>query len=129
MIWIAVGLGGALGAATRAFLTDVLVPRLPESLPYPTLLINVVGCFFLVVVNGFVGRRLHVHTVTVRAMGVGLLGAFTTLSAFTQETLTFFLEGRYGVAALYVALTFGLCFAAALAGTDTDRLTVLNITN
>ena len=28
MIWIAVGLGGALGAATRAFLTDVLVPRL-----------------------------------------------------------------------------------------------------
>ena len=108
---------GFLGAVLRYVLELVFSGA---AFPFGTLLINVVGCFFLVVVNGFVGRRLHVHAATVRAMGVGLLGAFTTLSAFTQETLTFFLEGRYGIAALYVALTFVLCFAAALAGVATD---------
>ena len=90
------------------------------SLPFGTLLINVVGCFALVIVNGFVGRRLHVGAGLVRAMGTGLLGAFTTLSAFTAETIEMLSDGRFGMAAAYITVTFVLCFLAALAGSAAD---------
>ena len=90
------------------------------AFPFGTLLINVLGCFALVVVNGFVGRRLHVGSGLVRAMGVGLLGAFTTLSAFTAETIEMLVTGRFGVAAGYIGVTFILCFVAALAGSAAD---------
>ena len=92
------------------------------AFPFGTLLINVVGCFALVVVNGFVGRRLHVGAGLVRAMGTGLLGAFTTLSAFTAETIGMLSDGRFGVAAAYIAVTFVLCFLAALAGSAADDI-------
>lgn len=90
--------------------------------PWGTLIINVVGSFALVVINGFVGRRLHVTAGLVRAMGVGLLGAFTTLSAFTKESIGFFVAGRPGLALVYIAATYILCLGAALAGLAADGL-------
>ena len=90
------------------------------AFPFGTLLINAVGCFALVVVNGFVGRRLHVGAGLVRAMGTGLLGAFTTLYTFTAETIWMLAGGRFGMAAAYIAVTFVLCFLAALAGSAAD---------
>ena len=110
---------GFVGAALRYALELVFSGAV---FPFGTLLINVLGCYALVIVNGFVGRRLHVNAALVRAMGVGLLGAFTALAAFTQETIDLLVAGRLGAAALYLAATFLLCFAAALAGSLTDDI-------
>ena len=111
MIWIAVGLGGALGAATRAFLTDVLVPRLPESLPYPTLLINVVACFSMgVLANLAMGHVLQL------ALCMGFLGGFSTLSAVCWESVGYFREKRYGRCFGYLVLTHGVALLSTAAG-------------
>lgn len=75
-----------------------------------------IGCFLLEIINHFVERRLHLPAPLVKSLGLGLVGAFTTLSALSTENLGFLLEGNYGLSALYLALTIFTTFAASLAG-------------
>jgi CrcB protein len=53
---------------------------------------------------------------------VGLLGGFTTYSAFAYESLRLAANGAWGAAVLYVALTTALCFAACLLGIGAARV-------
>ena len=55
-------------------------------------------------------------------LAVGVLGGFTTYSAFAYESLRLAAAGSWGAAALYVGLTTALCFAACLVGIGAARL-------
>ena len=111
MIWLAVGLGGALGAAARAFVTDVLAPRMPDGLPYPTLLINLVACFAMGVLV-----RLALGQVLQLTLCVGFLGGFSTLSSVCWDAILYFRDGRYARCFGYMALTYGAALAATAVG-------------
>ena len=105
---------GFIGATLR-YLLELALPT-EGGFPLATLSINLFGCFVLELVNRYVGRRMHLPKPLVKSVGVGLIGAFTTLSAFSTECVSFVLAGNYALAAGYIAITITTTFLASLAG-------------
>lgn len=105
---------GFIGATLR-YVLELAVPA-HTGFPGATLTINIFGCFTLEIVNQYVGRYMNLPAPVVKSLGVGLIGAFTTLSAFSTESLEFLMEGRFGMFTLYFAITIVTTFLASLAG-------------
>lgn len=111
---LSVALGGAIGACGR-YLTNVGVMRLMgPGFPFGTIVANVLGSFLMGVLVVVLARKggndLAPFLMT------GLLGGFTTFSAFSLDTLTLFERGALGEAALYVGLSVSLSLAAIALG-------------
>ena len=98
----------------------LLMGFLGASLRY-ALIVNIFGCFTLEIINQYVGRRTQLPAPLVKSMGIGLVGAFTTISAFSTECLAFLQAGRYEIFAAYMAATIATTFIAALAGHRASR--------
>jgi len=118
-----VALGGALGASGR-YLTGVAAMRLMgPGFPWGTLAVNVIGSFVMgvivVVLGHLSANRLAPFLMT------GLLGGFTTFSAFSLDALTLWERGQQGLAAAYVAASVLLSLAAIVAGLIFARSLVL----
>lgn len=109
-----VALGGALGSALR-YLVNITLPRLVgHGFPYATMTVNVVGSFLmgvLVVVLAMKGgNRFAPFLMT------GVLGGFTTFSAFSLDAATLWKAGEVTTAAGYVIGSVVLGLAALFAG-------------
>jgi CrcB protein len=102
--------GGALGSLAR-YGIELALPHGRGELPVATLLVNVVGCLLL---GGLVAGWPHARWWR-PFLGTGVLGGFTTFSAFALETDRL-LDRAPGVAVLYVALSLLLGLAAASLG-------------
>ncbi|HXH77346.1 fluoride efflux transporter FluC [Nocardioides sp.] len=107
-----VALGAAVGALLRWGLGRHDSPG-PE-VPWVTLAINAGGCFALAALPaiGAVRRSPHLSVL----LGPGLLGGFTTVSTWAEESRGLASEGAPGTAAFYVGLTLASCLTAAVAG-------------
>ena len=105
---------GFIGASLR-YALELIIPA-QGGFPYATLAVNIFGSFMLEIINQFVGRRLHLPAPLVKSLGVGLVGAFTTLSAFSTECLGFLHAGSYTLALAYILVTLISTFIAALCG-------------
>ncbi|MBJ7453875.1 MAG: fluoride efflux transporter CrcB, partial [Blastococcus sp.] len=112
-------LGGALGALARWGVAEAL-PHDPDAWPWATLLVNLVGCLVLGFLIGRVFDRSPgppwLRAPWMRPfLATGVLGGFTTYSAFAVETVQLAEAGRVGTAAGYVlASVTGGVLAAAL---------------
>ena len=127
MAYLLVGLGGLMGAITRFqfsrwFATDGSVARLTglalQGFPLATLLVNVIGSFFIGVL-GCWGATSGGDGIpdTARWFFVsGFLGAFTTFSAFSLETILLLQDGSVIRALANVVLNVTLCLIAAALG-------------
>lgn len=109
-ILLQVALGGAIGASLR-YLTNVGAMRvMGAGFPWGTMTVNVVGSFLMGIIVLYLaqkgGTRFAPFLMT------GLLGGYTTFSAFSLDTLTIFERGQAGLAALYVAASVALSLAA-----------------
>jgi len=111
-----VAVGGAVGAVLR-HLVDVAAPD--TLFPWPTLAINVVGAFVLGVlpVLAVVRRSPRVAA----TLGPGLLGGFTTVSAWAGQTRDLAAGGHVVVAGAYLALTLAAGLSAAALGQHLAR--------
>ena len=109
----AVFLGGLAGTTLR-LLIDLLVPHSDDGFPVSTLLINIVGAFAL----GLLTARLWPRaSASLRALlGPGLLGSFTTYSAFAVSLVALADAAEWLLAAVYLVATIGLGLGAAWAG-------------
>ena len=105
---------GFIGASLR-YLLECALPA-NGGFPAATLVINLFGCFVLELVNQYVGRRMHLPGALVKSLGVGLVGAFTTISAFSTECLAFLQAGEVGLWTVYIVATLATTFLASLAG-------------
>ena len=109
-----VALGGAIGAAGR-YLTGLAALRLlGPGFPWATLTVNVVGSFVmgvLVVTLAHLGANRFAPLLM-----TGILGGFTTFSAFSLDALTLWERGETLTAALYVGASVSLSLAAIIAG-------------
>lgn len=116
---VAVAIGGAIGAWGRWGLTGAF-PADPDAFPWATFAINVVGSFALALLPTLaVVRRRRVLTV---GLGPGVLGGFTTLSAYSEQTRALLDHGQAGTAALYLVGTLAACLVAvAFAGRVGER--------
>jgi CrcB protein len=113
-------LGGAAGSGAR-YLAGALVLRWlgPVDFPYATLGVNVLGSFLIGLVEG-AGPAALPDPLRAAAV-VGVLGGFTTYSAFAYQTLVLWRAGGWGAAALNVGLTTGVCLGACAAGLALGR--------
>lgn len=112
--------GGALGSLLR-FAIGRAFPTAPGALPWATLGINVAGSFALGVLAGTALARPDASPALRAFVGVGLLGGFTTFSAFSVETLTLAQEASVARAGLYVLLSVSAAIAAAALGFSLTR--------
>ena len=105
MIWLAIACGGAIGAAARHGLNVALHTGTAARFPWSTLAANALGCLAIGLVAGLVASaRVHVGEAGRAFLLVGVLGGFTTFSAFGLDTLTLARGGQGGLAVLNVAL-------------------------
>ena len=113
---LSVALGGALGASLR-FLVGLALMR--EGFPIAVLAVNVLGSLLMGLLAVTIARAGLQHWGPFLLTGV--LGGFTTFSAFSLETLTLLERGAVGQAALYVLLSVGLSLLALAAGLQLAR--------
>jgi len=115
-----IALGGATGAMAR-YLVSSLAHRLWEgSLPVGTLLVNAGGSFCIGVIFVLLEKQV-VHQDWRGVLMVGFLGAFTTFSTFSLETITLIEAGRLALATLYGLGSTVLCVAMAGAAIQLTR--------
>lgn len=113
-----VGAGGFLGAILRYLAATALAAG---SFPWATLLVNVVGSFGIGCAAGFLEKGSW-SEVQRHFVAVGLLGALTTFSTFSLETISLLRGGQHGAALVSVLLNVVLSLAAARAGLMTAAL-------
>ena len=112
MTIVAVALAGGLGALARYTLEGLIAPRQATPFPLSTLVVNVSGSTALGALAGAASSgRLSSSLLTIA--GIGFLGAFTTFSTFTYETVRLIENGAWRYAALNLLLSGPLSFAGA----------------
>ena len=111
-----VAAGGAFGSVAR-YLVGVQALRLGAGWPYGTLTVNMVGGALMGVLVGFLAHRGGTDQERLRVLlGVGVLGGFTTFSAFSLETALMIERRAYGQALSYSLLSVGLSIGALFLG-------------
>jgi CrcB protein len=106
---VAVAIGGALGALARWALTEAFPPEL-DGFPWVTFVINVIGSFALAVLPAW--ERVRRDQTLAVALGPGVLGGFTTLSTYSEQTRALLGSDHTALAATYVVGTLAVCLAA-----------------
>lgn len=118
---LAIAAGGALGALFRFWLSSGIYKWLGQSFPYGTMVVNVIGSFVMGLLFVALTERWATDTVLRAALLVGLLGAFTTFSTFSIETLNLIEQGALIKATINIAGSVILCLAAVWFGVVLGR--------
>ncbi len=118
---IAIALGGALGALSRYWLSGVL-NNATHKLPWGTLTCNVIGSFLMGICFVLILEKARLSPELRPLLMVGFMGAFTTFSTFSLETVAMLQEGHVMSAAIYISFSVLLCIAALSAGLWITRL-------
>ncbi len=111
-----VALGGAIGASLRYGLNIAVIHYLGKGFPYGTLLVNVIGSFFLGLLFSAIEHGIVADLPWRSLLSIGLLGAFTTFSTFSLDTLLLIQHGDWFKAVLNVSLNVMICLFAAWLG-------------
>lgn len=115
--WIFVAAGGALGATARYFAGAQATRWLGTGWPYGTFAINVLGGLLMGMLVGVLAHRGGADQERWRLLlGVGVLGGFTTFSAYALEVALMIERRAYGAATLYAAASAVLAVLAVFAG-------------
>ena len=111
-----VALGGATGAVLRTIISQAAITLLGKGFPFGTLIVNVLGSFIMGVLFALLDDNLIADTPWRQLIGLGFLGALTTFSTFSMDTLLLLQEGEWLKATLNVSLNVGLCIFVAYLG-------------
>ena len=114
-----IGVGGFVGAIARYLLTLAANHALTPALglfPYGTLLVNVLGSFGLAFFSLWFGARAGLSPQLRLLVGSGFFGAFTTFSAFANESYALAGEGKIALFLLNAILNYGLCLLGVALG-------------
>ncbi len=113
---VAIALGGGLGAVGRYAVGAGALALFGPGFPMGTLIANVVGGFLMGVVVETGALKLSYSPELRAFLTVGLLGGFTTFSAFSLESALMMERGEWGLAFLYIVGSAVLAIAALFAG-------------
>ncbi|MFO1137547.1 MAG: fluoride efflux transporter CrcB [Paracoccus sp. (in: a-proteobacteria)] len=116
--FLQVALGGAIGASAR-YGVNIMATRLVPGLPVGTLVVNVLGCMAMGLLASGLALRGGQHLAPFLLTGV--LGGFTTFSAFALDTTVLWQRGDSGLAMGYVLASVVLSLAAVSAGLAIGR--------
>jgi len=114
--FLVITLGGAIGSGARYLLSSGVQALLGATFPFGTLVVNAIGSFFICAIM-HLGTTANVISPSLRLfLTTGLMGGFTTYSAFDYEIYRYTQQGAYALAALNVGLTLVVCFGAGATG-------------
>lgn len=109
--------GGALGAVSRHLVNQAGLRLLGPELPYGTFAVNAAGSLLIGVLVGWLAFAGRGDATELRfALGIGFLGAFTTMSAFALDVVVFIERKAYLTAGSYAVLTVLVSVLAVFAG-------------
>jgi CrcB protein len=121
MTYLAISVGAVLGANARFLVGLWVADRLGTSFPYGTFAINVTGSFLIGVVLTL-STDLLVPDWFRPLLAIGFLGAYTTFSTFSYETLALVQDGAIARALMNVVASVSVAFVGVYAGTAVARL-------
>lgn len=113
---IYIAAGGAIGALLRFWLSGGIHALLGRGFPYGTLSVNVIGSLAMGLLYVLLYERMNVSPEWRAGILIGLLGAFTTFSTFSMETLNLIEAGEHIKAVSNMLLSVSLCLIAVWAG-------------
>ena len=116
MQWLAIALGGALGAVSRAFIAGWMGKTFGTGFPFGTLAVNLIGSFAMGLLFVLIVEILKMPGHWRELTMVGFLGALTTFSTFSLEGLTMITHGQWQMAITYMLISVAGCLAACLLG-------------
>jgi CrcB protein len=118
-----ISIAGVLGTLSRYGLSSLVQRLSGAGFPFGTLLVNVLGSLAI----GFVmqlGLSTDLIPRSLRiAATIGFMGAFTTFSTFSYETVSYLQDGAWLLASLNILLNLALCLSATLLGMALGRIT------
>lgn len=115
-IYIAVAIGGSLGAVSRYWLSNSTYQWLGTNFPYGTLMVNVVGSLLMGFLSVFLVHRWNVSDELRFGILVGYLGSFTTFSTFAMDSLHWMDSGAIFKSISYILVSILFCLLGAWAG-------------
>ena len=118
---VGVGLAGAVGALSRYGLEGLIGERFSGAFPLGTFVVNMTGSFVLGLLFVLLTERTAVSPALRTSLTIGFVGAYTTFSTFSFETVRLIEDGAYGVAAWNVVATLALGLLAVWAGMSVGR--------
>ena len=122
MHWLLVFFGGGLGAAARHGVNRAALALLGPAFPWGTMAVNVLGSLAMgLLIGAFAAAPGGVSNNFRLFLTTGILGGFTTFSAFSLDALTLWERGQLAAALLYVVASVTLSLAAIAAGFFVSR--------
>jgi CrcB protein len=118
---IAIAVGGALGAVARFSLGQWVGDSLGTEFPWGILLINVIGSLAIGILFVLLVEHEHLSSIYRSALMVGFLGAFTTFSTFSLQTLALIETGKFLEALTYILASVVLSLGAVALGVFITR--------
>jgi CrcB protein len=116
MGFLIVFLGGGLGAALRHGINLVSARTLGTAFPYSTLIINITGSIVMGLIAGYFAFKGDASQHWRLFLTTGILGGYTTFSAFSLDAALLYERGEFGLAALYVVGSVALSIIGLFAG-------------
>ncbi|MCF6355903.1 MAG: fluoride efflux transporter CrcB [Candidatus Polarisedimenticolaceae bacterium] len=113
---LAIAVGGAIGAVMRYWVSTGVYDLLGRGFPYGTLVVNVVGSLLMGLLYVLLLERMALSPELRAALLIGVLGAFTTFSTFSIETLNLIEQADFVKAGLNVLISVVACVGAAWVG-------------
>jgi CrcB protein len=112
MIYVWVALGGAVGALLRFVISNQVMAVLGKDFPFGTLTVNVIGSFLLGIALAYAQQLPDNSDTFIKGfVMVGVLGALTTFSTFSLDTVALLQLEQYGKAILNIVLNLVCCFS------------------
>jgi CrcB protein len=122
VVWVA--LGGGIGAAARHGVNVWSGRMFGTDFPWHTLIVNVAGCFAMGLLTGLLALKLNLSQEARAFLTTGILGGFTTFSAFSLDVALLMERKAHLAAGAYAAGSVVLSLAAVFAGLHLIRLIV-----
>ncbi|MCG8413713.1 MAG: fluoride efflux transporter CrcB [Pseudomonadales bacterium] len=116
MTYLAIAIGGALGAVSRYWLSSSVQSITSSGFPMGTFTVNALGSFLIGLLFILFSERLQMAETLRPLLIVGFLGAMTTFSTFSLDALLLFQEGNYNTALFYILSSVVVCLFAAYIG-------------
>ena len=116
MNYLLVFVGGGLGATLRHAVNVTCAKCIGTAFPYGTFIINISGSTVMGLIAGYLALKGEASQPWRLFLMTGILGGYTTFSAFSLDTALLYERGELALAALYIVGSVGLSIAGLFAG-------------
>jgi len=115
-LYTLIAIGGGSGACLRFYISQLMLNWLGKGFPFATLAVNISGSLIMGLLYGLIEEGIIEVSVYRTLIGIGFLGAFTTFSTFSLDTLLLIQQGDVFKAMMNIVLNVSLCLLGAAIG-------------